>query len=203
MRCLRYVALLAVLMIPLAYSQAQVSVAIGVGPGYYVGPPVCAYGYYGYSPYACAPYGYYGPNWFVGGVFLGAGPWYGGYYGQGAWGRGYYGRGGYRLGYNGRGGPGYGRGYSNGAYGGRGYAGGPGGGYRGGTGGGFHGAARGFSGGGGQGGGRRQLTERQAKRCKPTTPVVGFEPSRSISVSSSGVATLVKRKSGRPPCGSK
>ena len=39
-------------MIPLAYSQAQVSVGIGFGPGYVTGPPVCAYGYYGYSPYA-------------------------------------------------------------------------------------------------------------------------------------------------------
>ena len=106
MRCLRYVALLAVLMIPLAYSQAQVSVGIGFGPGYVTGPPVCAYGYYGYPPYACAPYGYYGPNWFVGGVFLGAGPWYGGYYGRGGWGRGYYGRG---AGYYGR--AGYGAGH--------------------------------------------------------------------------------------------
>ncbi|MGB8113291.1 MAG: hypothetical protein WCF22_05940, partial [Candidatus Sulfotelmatobacter sp.] len=23
-----------------------------------------------------APYGYYGPDWFVGGVFIGAGPWF-------------------------------------------------------------------------------------------------------------------------------
>ena len=138
MRCLKYVALLAVLMIPLAYSQAQVVVGIGFGPGYVAGPPVCAYGYYGYPPYACAPYGYYAPNWFVGGVFLGAGPWY----------RAYYGRGGYGAGY-------YRRGYYHAAYGGRGYAGGPGGGYHGSTGGGFHSAARGFSGGGGHGGGHR------------------------------------------------
>jgi hypothetical protein len=27
-------------------------------------------------PYACAPYGYYGPEWFMGGVFVGAGPWF-------------------------------------------------------------------------------------------------------------------------------
>lgn len=154
MRWLKYVALLAVLMIPLTYSQAQVSFGIGFGPGYVTGPPICAYGYYGYPPYACAPYGYYGPSWFVGGVFVGAGPWYGGYYGRG-WGRGYYGRGGWGRGYYGRGGWGYGRGYSHGAYGGRGYAGGPGGGYHGSTGGGSHGAARGFSGGGGHGGGRR------------------------------------------------
>src|ERR1035441_9611814 len=129
MRCLKYVALLAVLMIPLAYSQAQVSVGIGFGPGYVTGPPVCDYGYYGSPPYACAPYGYYGPNWFVGGAFLGAGPWDGGYYGRGGWG--------------------YGRGSA--AYSGRGFARGPGGGYRGSAGGGFHGGAGGFHGGGGHG----------------------------------------------------
>jgi hypothetical protein len=32
------------------------------------GPPVCDWGYYSYYPYACAPYGYYGPNWFYDGV---------------------------------------------------------------------------------------------------------------------------------------
>jgi hypothetical protein len=87
MRYLRYVALLAVLMLPLAYSQAQVRVGVGFGPGYgYVaGPSVCAYGYYDYYPYACAPYGYYGPDWFVGGTFIGAGPWYHGYWGRGGW----------------------------------------------------------------------------------------------------------------------
>src|ERR1041384_4101619 len=86
MRYWKYLALLTVLMVPLAYSQAQVRVGIGigpvgvaVGPGY-AGPPVCAYGYYDYYPYACAPYGYYGPNYFVDGVFIGAGPWYHGYY---------------------------------------------------------------------------------------------------------------------------
>ena len=78
MRYLKYFALLAVLMLPVAYSQAQVrvGVGIGVGPGYVAGPPVCAYGYYDYAPYACAPYGFYGPDYFVGGVFIGAGPWY-------------------------------------------------------------------------------------------------------------------------------
>jgi|ERR1700684_1692488 hypothetical protein len=38
--------------------------------------PVCPYGYYDVAPYACAPAGYYGPEWFVGGVFVGAGPWF-------------------------------------------------------------------------------------------------------------------------------
>jgi len=115
MRYLKYGALLAVLMVPLAYSQAEVrwGVGIGVGPGYVAGPPVCEYGYYDYSPYACAPYGYYGPQWFSGGVFIGAGPWYHSYLGRG----GYYGREGYygRSGFYGR--EGYGReGYARGGY---------------------------------------------------------------------------------------
>src|SRR5215467_15206066 len=82
MKYLRYLALLGLLMLPLAYSQAEVRVGVGIGfgPGYYVaGPPACAYGYYPYYPYACAPYGYYGPSWFVNGVFIGAGPWYHGW----------------------------------------------------------------------------------------------------------------------------
>ncbi len=87
MKYLRYVGLLALLALPLAYAQAEVRVGVGIGFGGYVaGPPVCAYGYYLYYPYACAPYGYYGPSWFVDGVFIGAGPWYHG------WGRPYYGR---------------------------------------------------------------------------------------------------------------
>ncbi len=52
-------------------SRAQISLNINVGT-----PPVCPYGYFDYAPYACAPYGYYGPEWFVGGVFVGAGPWF-------------------------------------------------------------------------------------------------------------------------------
>ena len=50
-------------------ATAQISVNIGVAPD-------CPYGYYDYAPYACAPYGYYGPEWFSGGVFIGAGPWF-------------------------------------------------------------------------------------------------------------------------------
>lgn len=57
-------------------SRAQVSVGINIGPA-----PVCPYGYFDYAPYNCAPYGYYGPNWFVGGVFIGAGPWFHGPHG--------------------------------------------------------------------------------------------------------------------------
>ena len=48
---------------------AQVAISVGV-------EPACPYGYFDYAPYDCAPYGYYGPDWFVGGVFLGAGPWF-------------------------------------------------------------------------------------------------------------------------------
>lgn len=40
--------------------------------------PLCPYGYYDYAPYACAPYGYYGPEWFSDGLFIGAGPWFDG-----------------------------------------------------------------------------------------------------------------------------
>jgi hypothetical protein len=96
MKSMRYLAIVSVLILmPLTYAHAAVSVGIGVGvgPGY-VGPaPVCSYGYYGYYPYACAPYGFYGANWFVNGIFIGAGPWYHGW-GHPYWGPGaYYGRG--------------------------------------------------------------------------------------------------------------
>src|ERR1700683_1903784 len=50
-------------------ANAQVSVDIGVAPE-------CPYGYYDVPPYNCAPVGYYGPEWFAGGVFIGAGPWF-------------------------------------------------------------------------------------------------------------------------------
>jgi hypothetical protein len=48
---------------------AQVSVSIGAEPD-------CPYGYYDVAPFSCAPYGYYGPEWFNGGVFVGAGKWF-------------------------------------------------------------------------------------------------------------------------------
>lgn len=59
-------------------AQAQLMIDIGVQPS-------CAYGYYGYAPYACAPYGYYGPGYFYNGIFLGMGPWGGWGYSHG-WG---------------------------------------------------------------------------------------------------------------------
>jgi hypothetical protein len=146
MRYLRYLALLSIFVLPAAYAQAQVAVGIRVGPGYVGTAPACAYGYYSYYPYACAPYGYYGPQWFAGGVFIGAGPWYHGYYRPGYYrpGYGYYGRGGY--GYYGR--PGYGN-YGRGYYRPGAYA------YRGGGVGYSHGYARGAVGGFHGGGGRR------------------------------------------------
>jgi hypothetical protein len=55
-------------------------VSVGVG-----GPPICPYGYFETPPFACAPDGYYGPEWFQAGLFIGAGPWYhgaGGFYGH-------------------------------------------------------------------------------------------------------------------------
>jgi hypothetical protein len=50
-------------------AAAQVAVSIGE-------PPVCPYGYYEVPPYNCAPDGYYGPEWFSAGIFIGAGPWF-------------------------------------------------------------------------------------------------------------------------------
>jgi hypothetical protein len=52
-------------------AEAQVSVGVQIGP-----EPVCPYGFYDFAPYNCAPYGYYGPEWFTGGVFIGTGPWF-------------------------------------------------------------------------------------------------------------------------------
>ncbi len=49
---------------------------VGVVGGIGAGPPICPYGYYEAPPYDCAPDGYYGPEWFDGGVFIGAGPWF-------------------------------------------------------------------------------------------------------------------------------
>jgi hypothetical protein len=50
-------------------AEAQIGVGVGIAPE-------CPYGYYDVSPYQCAPAGYYGPEWFSGNVFIGAGPWF-------------------------------------------------------------------------------------------------------------------------------
>jgi hypothetical protein len=54
-----------------AKADAQVSFGVQIGA-----QPECPYGYFDYPPYDCAPYGYYGPEWFPNGEFLGTGPWY-------------------------------------------------------------------------------------------------------------------------------
>jgi len=54
-----------------AHAPAQIGIGVNIGPA-----PICPYGYFEYPPYDCAPYGYYGPDWFIGGVFIGAGPWF-------------------------------------------------------------------------------------------------------------------------------
>jgi hypothetical protein len=85
MRYLNYVglsvALLGILLLVPGNANAQVAVGVRVGPvGVAVGgEPICAYGYYPFAPYACAPVGYWGANYFVGGVFIGAGPWFHGF----------------------------------------------------------------------------------------------------------------------------
>jgi hypothetical protein len=55
--------------VTIPHTQAQISVNVGVAP-------VCPYGYYDAAPYECAPYGYYGSEWFAGGAFIGVGPWF-------------------------------------------------------------------------------------------------------------------------------
>jgi hypothetical protein len=72
MRELKYIALAIIAGVAFTAAapktQAQIAVTIGA--------PECPYGYYDYAPYNCAPYGYYGPEWFNGGVFIGAGKWF-------------------------------------------------------------------------------------------------------------------------------
>ena len=71
MRGMKFLALTAVtagcFIASLPRAEAQVNISIGVAPE-------CPYGYYDVAPYGCAPSGYYGPEWFTGGVFIGAGP---------------------------------------------------------------------------------------------------------------------------------
>jgi hypothetical protein len=85
---------LVLLALPALHSQAQVAIRVGVniGPSYgvYHAPPVCEWGFYPTYPFGCAPYGYYGPEWFVNGVFIGAGPWNNFYYVRPAYYRPYY-----------------------------------------------------------------------------------------------------------------
>jgi hypothetical protein len=74
MRIVRAICLLSLICLfcgATAHAPAQVSVGVNIGA-----PPICPYGYFDYAPYDCAPYGYYGPDWFINGVFVGAGPWF-------------------------------------------------------------------------------------------------------------------------------
>jgi hypothetical protein len=57
------------MMVTAPKAVAQIAVEVGVAPD-------CPYGYYDAAPYECAPYGYYGPEWFTGGIFIGTGPWF-------------------------------------------------------------------------------------------------------------------------------
>jgi hypothetical protein len=74
-------------------AQGQVGVEIGRhGVGVEVGAPInlevqpnCPYGYYASPPYECVDQGYYAPNYFYNGIFLGVGPWANYGYGHG-WG---------------------------------------------------------------------------------------------------------------------
>ena len=62
------IAALAGICFTMAAPKVEAQININIGPA-----PECPYGYYDYAPYGCAPYGYYGPEWFTGGVFVGAG----------------------------------------------------------------------------------------------------------------------------------
>jgi hypothetical protein len=68
-KALAFAALATALFCCARVAPAQISINFGV-------EPVCPYGYFDYAPYDCAPYGYYGPDWFVNGVFIGAGRWF-------------------------------------------------------------------------------------------------------------------------------
>ena len=70
-QALAFAVLATVLLCCATAAPAQVSFGVNIGVA-----PVCPYGYFDYPPYYCAPYGYYGPDWFVDGVFIGAGPWF-------------------------------------------------------------------------------------------------------------------------------
>jgi hypothetical protein len=73
MRGFKFVVLVAVagscFTVAVPSAEAQVSISVAVAPQ-------CPYGYYDVAPYSCAPSGYYGPEWFSGEVFIGAGPWF-------------------------------------------------------------------------------------------------------------------------------
>ena len=61
-------AAMTIALIPSPKANSQVSVTFGAEPN-------CPYGYYDYAPYNCSPDGYYGPEWFNNGAFVGTGHW--------------------------------------------------------------------------------------------------------------------------------
>jgi hypothetical protein len=67
---------LAAVLLLATSARPQVAIGVNIGPA-----PICPYGYFDYAPYDCAPYGYYGPDWFASGIFIGAGPWFHGPHG--------------------------------------------------------------------------------------------------------------------------
>ena len=71
MRGIKTILALSALTLAGAIPMAHAQISIQIGP-----EPSCPYGYYDYAPYNCAPDGYYGPEWFVGGRFVGAGKWF-------------------------------------------------------------------------------------------------------------------------------
>lgn len=71
MRRMKFLALTAIAGLGIAGNTPRTQAQIGIGLA-----PACPYGYYDVPPYRCAPYGYYGPEWFSSGIFIGAGPWF-------------------------------------------------------------------------------------------------------------------------------
>ena len=60
----------------LAAAGSCLTAAIPTAEAQVLAAPECPYGYYDAAPYNCAPSGYYGPEWFTGNAFVGAGPWF-------------------------------------------------------------------------------------------------------------------------------
>ena len=75
MNTLRSLALASVVAAAFTVAAPMAQDQVGFDFDFATGPE-CPYGYYDFEPYYCAPYGYYGPEWFLGGIFIGAGPWF-------------------------------------------------------------------------------------------------------------------------------
>ena len=76
MKYLKYVVLFLIVLKGALLANGQIMVGPVISPPIY-NEPVCVWGYYSYYPYNCVPYGYYSSPWFINGIFIGAGPWYG------------------------------------------------------------------------------------------------------------------------------